>query len=281
MPEQIYELIAQGARYWFLLLMALITWRTFRWYRHNRRQYRKHLRLVPNAGFVGELVLLDEEGRELSAFPLPREGTLGSARSNDIRLNYAGVARRHLWFRFEDGLGVEIMPFRGKSVFVDGRPAPEKGDPLCMLHGSLLTVQNVSLFLRLYTGFESVPAAETAYPPEAGSGWNGQSAPQPWTDAGQTAAPAWNMPPEETAYPPVNDIAPAEPEYAPGPEPAGQPAFPPENVSGGVFLTPAEYAAYRSGGPLPEEETLFPNEAPGGDAAQAPRRRVRRGGGQG
>ena len=31
MPEEIYELIAQGARYWFLFLMMLIVWRSWRW----------------------------------------------------------------------------------------------------------------------------------------------------------------------------------------------------------------------------------------------------------
>ena len=37
-PAEVYELIAQAARYWFLLLMAIIVWRSFRWYRRDRRQ---------------------------------------------------------------------------------------------------------------------------------------------------------------------------------------------------------------------------------------------------
>ena len=37
MPTEVYEIIAQGARYWFLFLMALIVWRSFRWYRKDRR----------------------------------------------------------------------------------------------------------------------------------------------------------------------------------------------------------------------------------------------------
>ena len=58
MPTEVYEIIAQGARYWFLFLMALIVWRSFRWYRKDRRQYKKRLRLLPDAGYVGELVTI-------------------------------------------------------------------------------------------------------------------------------------------------------------------------------------------------------------------------------
>ena len=58
MPTAVYEIVAQGARYWFLFLMALIVWRSFRWYRKDRRQYKKRLRLLPDAGYVGELVTI-------------------------------------------------------------------------------------------------------------------------------------------------------------------------------------------------------------------------------
>ena len=86
MPEEIYEVVAQGARYWFLFLMALIAWRSYRWYRRDRRQRKKRLRLLPDAGFVGEMVVL-EGGAALkpgTALPVPREGTLGLLRADRI-----------------------------------------------------------------------------------------------------------------------------------------------------------------------------------------------------
>ena len=59
MPDPIYEVVAQGARYWFLFLMVLITWRSWRWYRKDRRQAKKRRKLLPDAGFVGEVVVLE------------------------------------------------------------------------------------------------------------------------------------------------------------------------------------------------------------------------------
>ena len=86
MPDEIYELVAQGARYWFLFLMALIAWRSRRWSRRDRRQAKKRLQLLPDAGFVGEMVVL-QGGRGLErgvVLPVPCEGTLGAARTNDL-----------------------------------------------------------------------------------------------------------------------------------------------------------------------------------------------------
>ena len=59
LPAEVYELVAQAARYWFLFLMAIIVWRSYRWYRRDRRQAKKRLRLLPDAGYVGEMVVLE------------------------------------------------------------------------------------------------------------------------------------------------------------------------------------------------------------------------------
>ena len=86
MPSEIYEVVAQGARYWFVFLMALIVWRSYRWYRRDRKQRKKRLRLLPDAGYVGEMVILSGGG-ELergAVLPVPREGTLGFLRTNDL-----------------------------------------------------------------------------------------------------------------------------------------------------------------------------------------------------
>lgn len=157
MPDPIYEVIAQGARYWFLFLMALIAWRSWRWYRKDKRQAKKRLKLLPDAGFVGEMVVIQSEGTlpRGAVLAVPREGTLGALRTNDLCLPGAGVAKRHLWFRFEDGRGLLVEPFGKNAATVDGEQAARRGDTLCMAHGSWLAVGPYTLRLRLFAGFES------------------------------------------------------------------------------------------------------------------------------
>ena len=155
-PAEVYELIAQAARYWFLLLMAIIVWRSFRWYRRDRRQAKKRLKLLPDAGFVGEMVVIEggEALKRGQALPLPREGTLGTLRTNDLCVPVEGVARRHLWFRFDEDEGLRVEPMRGQTVSVDGEPFKSRREPLYMAHGSRLYVGKAQLRLRLFAGFE-------------------------------------------------------------------------------------------------------------------------------
>ena len=158
MPDEIYELIAQGARYWFLFLMALIVWRSWRWYRKDRRAAKKRLKLLPDAGYVGEMVVIDggEEIQRGTVYPVPREGTLGTLRTNDLCVQADGVERRHLWFRFDDRKGLMVEPFGKHPVHVDGEDFQSRRHPLYMAHGSWLVVGGVQMRLRLFAGFESV-----------------------------------------------------------------------------------------------------------------------------
>lgn len=160
MPSQIYEVVAQGARYWFLFLMVLIAWRSWRWYRRDKRQMKKRLRLLPDAGYVGEMVVMNDGGplKRGAVFPVPWEGTLGALRTNDICLPLPGIARKHLWFRFDEGVGLRVEPFGKNQTDVDGTGATRR-QPLYMAHGSCLLVGDVELRLRLFAGFESVGRA--------------------------------------------------------------------------------------------------------------------------
>lgn len=160
MPSEIYEVVAQGARYWFVFLMALIVWRSYRWYRRDRKQRKKRLRLLPDAGYVGEMVILSGGG-ELergAVLPVPREGTLGFLRTNDLCVPAPGVAKKHLWFRFDDGDGLMVEPYRGKTVRVDCETFKTRREPLYMAHGSRLYVGGTELRLRLFAGFEAAVA---------------------------------------------------------------------------------------------------------------------------
>lgn len=158
MPDNVYEVLAQGARYWFLFWMALIAWRSWRWYRKDRRAAKKRLKLLPDAGYVGEMVVIDGGGeiQRGTVYPVPREGTLGTLRTNDLCLQADGVERRHLWFRFDDRKGLMVEPFGKHPVHVDGEDFQSRSHPLYMAHGSWLVVGGVQMRLRLFAGFESV-----------------------------------------------------------------------------------------------------------------------------
>lgn len=162
MPKEIYEVVAQGARYWFLFLMVLIVWRSWRWYRKDKRKARKRMKLLPDAGFVGEMVVIEgcEGMHPGDALPLPREGTLGTLRTNDLAIQGEGVARRHLWFRYEEDRGLLVEPFDKNPVTVDKEDFTSRKHPLYMAHGSCLYVGGAVLRLRLFMGFESTGYAQ-------------------------------------------------------------------------------------------------------------------------
>ena len=193
MPDSVYEVVAQAARYWFLFLMVLIVWRSYRWLARDRKQRRKRLRLLPDAGFVGELVVLsgsDELPAGL-ALPVSREGVLGSVRGDDLYVPVRGVAKRHLWYVFEEEHGLRVQPLGRRAAQVDGAALEGRHARAYLAHGSRLRVGEAELRLRMFAGFEQAGSANrTAWADEP-------TAP----DAAPQAAPA--APPEGAAMPPA------------------------------------------------------------------------------
>ena len=204
MPDNIYEVVSQAARYWFLFLMALIVWRSFRWLRRDRRQRKKRLKRLPDAGYVGELVVLkgNDELPEGLALPVSNEGILGCLRGDDIYVPVSGVGKKHLWYSFDEEDGLRVEPYSRRIVEVDGETFTGRRRRAYLTHGSLLTVGEAQLRLRMFAGFEY---AGVRYAPEA-------------EEEGAEA---------ETAEP--ENAAPA----------AVQPAAPP---AGGVTFTPEQMA---------------------------------------
>ena len=166
-PEEIYELIAQGARYWFLFLMALIVWRSYRWYRKDKRSWRKRLKELPDAGLVGEFVV--EEGAGVlengTLFSVPREGTLGRGSTGDICLKDPAMKKNLLWFRYENGKGLLVQAFGKETFRVDGREIPPKSGEIYLGHGSLLEVGIFALRLRMFEGFSCANKYQPPAPP--------------------------------------------------------------------------------------------------------------------
>lgn len=161
MSPEIYEVVSQGARYWFIFLMVVIAWRSYRWLARDRKQRKKRLRLLPDAGYVGELVVQvgSEEFPTGTVLSVPREGTLGSTRACDLCVPLPGVSKKHLWFRYEDGAGLRVRPFGGGPLEVDGLVCESRRQGLLMLHGSRLTVGEGVLRLRMFAGFETTTRA--------------------------------------------------------------------------------------------------------------------------
>ena len=180
MPTEVYEIIAQGARYWFLFLMALIVWRSFRWYRKDRRQYKKRLRLLPDAGYVGELVTIRGNAQLPTGtiLPVPWEGIIGSGRGCDIFLPVPGVAPKHCWFSYDREDGLQLEPYHGRTVQVNDQTRTGRGENLSMHHGSRLYVGDVELRLRMFAGFETAARAHVLRDePQPGGGQLAAAAP--------------------------------------------------------------------------------------------------------
>lgn len=157
MQGDVYELISLGFRYIFVALILLTIWRAFRLMNRERQAYKKTLRQLPDAGLVGELVAL-ETGQ---AYPLAREGMIGSGHSCDIRLPQ--VRRRELEFYFQPGHGVRLIPIHHKE-----RPSLDEEfigrQPAFALHGTVMHLKGKPYRFRLFAGLEvperMVPVAE-------------------------------------------------------------------------------------------------------------------------
>jgi len=160
-PADKYELVALVARYWFAFLGVIIVWRSFMWLRKDARRKRKRLKQLPDAGLVGELVVL--AGSETlppgTVISLPREGTLGSLRSCDVCVPCPGVASHHGDFRFVDGVGLIVTPAAQLTVMVDGQePGPAQREWV-LHHGSRIAIGDAVLRMRLFMGLETARSA--------------------------------------------------------------------------------------------------------------------------
>ena len=163
-----YEVAALALRYWFMVLGVLIVWRSFSWIKKDRRYRKKRLQQLPDAGMVGELVVISgsEELASGDTLPMPREGTLGSARICDVYLPAPGIASRQGDFRFKNGLGVTVMPAWRKKIHIDGVDYTHKQEPGIMHHGSKLVIGQVVLRLRLFVGLETSQSMKAALQPD-------------------------------------------------------------------------------------------------------------------
>ena len=124
MTQNLYEIVALGARYVFAGLMLLIVLRAWRITLVDSRRASTLRHLSPQTGISGELVVIegDEKARRGMRYPVIREGMIGTSRRADIRVRHSSVRRRHAYFQLtEEGLFIRThagAPMRDG----DGRP---------------------------------------------------------------------------------------------------------------------------------------------------------------
>lgn len=231
MPAEIYEIVALAARFWFLFLMALIVLRSYRWYARERRQRKKRLRLLPDAGYIGEFVVLQGAGdlKEGEVLSVPFEGTLGFVRSNDLCVPVPGVATRHLWFSYDERKGLKLTALGHNDFSVDEKTIGEEPKGLCMVHGSRLYIGECELRLRMFAGYEvgmNPQRMMTAdYPPQQWqqapqAAYTGQGAAFPGMPyGGYASGQPYGMNPQQPVYhqqpQPMVGYGPAMPYYPP------------------------------------------------------------------
>ncbi len=204
-PE-IYKVITQASRYLFAFFALMLLLFALSWLYDERRKRRERLRYLPEAGNIGEMVVISGSDQLPvdTWFPIPREGILGSLRSCDLVVPCHGVHARHLTFSWQDGTGLIIKPFPGCETFVDGVSliTAEKSEMPVMVHGSCLQVGSAVLRLQLLSALEHTnrPFTVTAPSQEYAEIYASQQT-QPYTPFPQESVLPFTDPPVQEYRP--------------------------------------------------------------------------------
>lgn len=197
MSSELYQVISLASRYLFVFLGVLIVFRALIWLISDRRERLSDLRRLPDAGMIGEMVVLagSSDLPEGTVLPVPREGVLGFVRTCDLVVPCSGVRKRHLWFSFEDGKGLVIRPQSGCEALIDANPVDchSKEPVTVMSHGSYLQVGSAMLRLRVFAGLDSAAGFET--PGAADPGFYYPDVPYPVDPLPPAGSYTENLPP--------------------------------------------------------------------------------------
>lgn len=213
------------------MLGVLIVLRAFVWLLSDRAEKHARLRKLPDAGLIGELVVLSTDSKELSpgmSIPVPREGILGSVRSCDIVIPADQINKSHLSFSFLPGTGLLLRPFRGCEVLADGicmdARSDERAHPL--RHGSFLQIGETMLRLRIFAGLDPAAGFDSSpdtVPASAPIPDPALFAPVQWPSSVQESAPVSGFFPA-SGYPSFSDSVPVSASF-PGVSPDHDVAF--------------------------------------------------------
>ena len=119
MSQNTYELIALAMRYFFAGMMLLIVLRAGRGALIDSRRAARLRKLSPMAGVVGELVVIEGDGkiRRGMRYPVIREGLIGSSRRADLSIRHPSVRRRHAYFQLTEN-GLRVRGHAGAKLYV-------------------------------------------------------------------------------------------------------------------------------------------------------------------
>lgn len=155
MSQELYSILALGARYWFLLLLLLIVWCAYVWFRKDMQAWKNYVKAVPSTGMAGEIVVLrgDEKLPTGKQFILPREGLIGRSRICDIQLPSNSISKRQLYFRLDENKGLYLKNLHKSPILLDGQPLSKKANASYLFHGSKLEIGGYLLQFFFYSGF--------------------------------------------------------------------------------------------------------------------------------
>ena len=132
-------------------IILLIVLLALRKYASDRALWRRVRRELPQAGAVGQLVVLDG-GRRLrlgEEIPVPYEGTMGASHSCDVCIPARKVHMRSAFFWMEND-GLHMVALHRDGFLADDVPV-EPGDEAVLRHGAVLRVGEAKLSLSLYS----------------------------------------------------------------------------------------------------------------------------------
>lgn len=155
MSVQWYEALAWLMRYWFAALAIVTVYRALRWMLTDASLRRKAIRALPDAGYIGHLLVLSGESRSLSPgdeIQLPCEGTLGYSRRCDVCIRHKSLFSREAFFWLEQD-GLHMSPIHSGSFIVDGQQVGA-GDEAVLLSGAQLLIGEVAIELKLLKGLQ-------------------------------------------------------------------------------------------------------------------------------
>lgn len=130
-------------------IILLIVLLALRKYASDRALWRRVRRELPQAGAVGQLVVLDG-GRRLrlgEEISVPYEGTMGASHSCDVCIPARKVHMRSAFFWMEND-GLHMVALHRDGFLADDVPV-EPGDEAILGDGAVLTVGELRLVLRL------------------------------------------------------------------------------------------------------------------------------------
>lgn len=164
MTSEFYSVLAYGARYVFVALLALFLLASWFNLRRENSATKRARKTAPHVGTVGQLVVLEGAGvfARGDLIPIPPEGFIGSARICDVCLPLPDVKSKHVLYRFEEGSGLWCRPIGRNTFELDDEIIMDRKGAY-ILHGSVLRIGG-GLFQAAFLKSADVPDVAAASP---------------------------------------------------------------------------------------------------------------------